>query len=96
MHPKWGEAVPALAVEVLSPSDKLRKIMAKIEDYLQSGVAAVWLVDYEERFVTVFRSTAIPRTFGATDSISVDDYLPGFACAVADFFRIPGESPSVS
>jgi len=94
--PKWGEMVPILAVEVLSPSDKMKKVLAKVGDYLRSGVSAVWLVDFEERFLTLFRTTGIPRTFGDSDTISGEDYLPEFASPVADFFRIPGSKPATA
>ena len=91
IHPKWGTNVPILAVEVLSPSDRRRVVMEKISNYLVSGVSAVWLADYEERFVTVFRSTGVPKNFGDTGLLIGDDYLPGFSCEVAALFRLPGE-----
>ena len=92
IHPKWGTNVPILAVEILSPSDRRRAVLDKVADYLGSGVAAVWLADYEERFVTVFRSTSPPKNFGDAVALVGDDYLPGFSCRVADLFRLPGES----
>lgn len=49
VHPKWGDVPPVLAIEVLSPNDKLRAVMSKVAEYLQSGTQTVWLVNYEER-----------------------------------------------
>lgn len=92
IHPKWGTKVPVLAVEVLSPSDRRRVVLEKVSDYLSSGVKAVWLADYEESFVTVFRTTAAPKIFGGKDTLTGDDYLPGFTCSVAKLFLIPGET----
>jgi Uma2 family endonuclease len=92
VHPKWGEGVPVLAVEVLSPNDKLKKVLQKIEDYLKSGVAVVWLVNYEECFVTVFRNDQPPRVVDEVGELTVDE-MPGFTCRVADLFRLPGDRP---
>ena len=91
MHPKWGTKVPIVAAEVLSPSDRRRDVLEKVADYLSGGVKAVWLADYEEGFVTVFRSTAVPKIFGNTATLTGDDYLPDFSCSVAKLFLFPGE-----
>jgi Uma2 family endonuclease len=55
LHPKYGEVPPRLAAEVLSPSDRANQVNRKITDYLKSGVALVWLIDPENRTVTVYR-----------------------------------------
>src|SRR5437588_95224 len=61
LHPKYGEVPPVLAVEVLSPNDKVNKVNRKIADYLRAGVGLVWLADPEERTVTVYRRDHEPR-----------------------------------
>jgi Uma2 family endonuclease len=92
LDPGWGEVPPVLAVEVLSPSDKQRKVMEKIGDYLRNGVSVVWLVNFEERFVTVFRRSEPPKTVDELQELTADE-LPGFSCRVTDFFRLPGDQP---
>jgi Uma2 family endonuclease len=87
--PKWGDVPPVLAVEVLSPNDKPTQVNEKVVDYLRSGVKLVWLVDYEERKVTVFRPGRSPEIVRATDELTGGDELPGFSCRVADFFKFP-------
>jgi Uma2 family endonuclease len=50
--PSWRElAVPALVVEVLSPSTRRRDRHRKRPAYLQHGVHEVWLVDLEARAI---------------------------------------------
>lgn len=91
VHPKWGEELPILVVEVLSPNDKAKKVTQKITDYLDSGVPVVWLVNYEERFVTVYRrDQPTPRVIDEDAEITVVE-MPGFACRVSEFFRLPRE-----
>lgn len=86
IHPKWGEEVPVLAVEVLSPNDKMSEVNEKIEDYLRNGVRLVWLVDYERRKATVYRPDRTLTVLQESDVISGGDELPGFACRVSDLF----------
>ena len=44
-NPKFTEGVPPLAVEVLSPTDRIGKVTRRITPFLQSGMRLVWLVD---------------------------------------------------
>ena len=91
LHPKYGEVPPILAVEVLSPSDTFKRVSGKIDDYLTNGVKVVWLVDPEERIVTVYRPGGHYSTHLPDVEFSGDPELPGFRCIVADFFRLPGD-----
>jgi Uma2 family endonuclease len=93
IHPKYGEVPPRLAVEVLSPSDRADRIQRKITDYLRNGVELVWVVDTEEKTVTVYRADNGPRVLQEQDEITGEDVLPGFRCVVAEFFFIPGKRP---
>jgi Uma2 family endonuclease len=92
IHPKWGEEVPLLAVEVLSPNDRMTKVLGKVRDYLLNGVKVVWLVDYEDKKVTVFRNAVNHIQFEETADLSGEPELPGFSTPVADLFRIPGQT----
>src|SRR5437879_2054602 len=49
------DALPVLAVEILSPSDKQEEILDKVADYLAAGVEAVWVLE------PVFRTAAVYR-----------------------------------
>jgi Uma2 family endonuclease len=93
LHPKYGEVPPRLAVEVLSPSDRLGKVMRKIMDYLHAGVGLVWLIDPETRNVTVHRPGKEPYVVEENQELTGEDVLPDFRCAVADIFRLPGDKP---
>lgn len=92
LHPKYGEVPPRLAVEVLSPNDKIGKVMLKIMDYLKSGVELVWLVDPDSRNVTVYRPNQQPFVAVEGQDLTGDGVLPEFRLAVADLFFLPGQS----
>jgi Uma2 family endonuclease len=73
-------------VEVLSPSDSLRQVAAKIGEFLDCGVPLVWLVDPARETVTVFRSLSDTKQLTGDDTIDAGTVLPGFSCRVARFF----------
>jgi Uma2 family endonuclease len=93
IHPKWGDVPPVLVVEVQSPNDKATKVIAKVRDYLTAGVKVVWLVDYEDQTITVFRPDRTPDIIPADTDITGGDELPGLQLRVADFFLAPGDFP---
>lgn len=82
----FGEVVPDLVVEVLSPGDRMRRVADKIGEFLDAGVGLVWLVDPGSRTVTVYRSLTDTHRLGETDTISADPVLPEFSVKVSDFF----------
>ena len=75
---------PDLAVEILSESNTPAQIAQKIEEYLNAGGKAVWVLDIDARTPTVHTAAAPPLTLTDADTIDGGDYLPGFACPVAD------------
>ena len=82
----FGEVIPDLAVEVLSPSDSLRELGKKIGEFLENGVPLVWLVDPKRQTVTVYRSLSQTEQFRVSDTISAEPVLPGFSVQVSRFF----------
>jgi Uma2 family endonuclease len=79
--------VPDLVVEVVSPSDSHREVLAKVALYLELGVRLVWLVDPEAKTVTVYRIGRDPQVFTVADALDGEDVLPGFTFPVSVIFR---------
>jgi Uma2 family endonuclease len=78
---------PDLAVEVLSPSDRMADALSKIAMYLEAGVRVVWLVDPAERTVTIFQPDHSPKTLGGDDALDGGDVLPGLTMPLAEIFQ---------
>jgi Uma2 family endonuclease len=89
LHPKYGEHPPVLAVEVLSPNDRVNRVLQKIDDYLNNGVQLVWLIDPDDKIVRIFRPGQPSTTLTAAQEIDGGDALPGFHCALSEFFLLP-------
>ena len=77
---------PALAVEVLSPSDNQSEIHEKVTLYLESGVHAMWIVDPFFRTVQVHQARTRPVTFNEEQTLVGGDVLPGLEIPVSDLF----------
>jgi Uma2 family endonuclease len=77
---------PDLAVEVLSPSDRMADALAKIAMFLQAGTPLVWLVNPATRTIVVFQSEMDPVTLAGSATLDGGDVLPGFSVPVAEIF----------
>jgi Uma2 family endonuclease len=91
MNPKFVEQTPTLVVEVWSPNDRPGKMTRRVATYLRSGVKMVWLIDPEERDVTVYRAGQDDEVYDVSQELPGGDVLPGFRCAVADIFFSAGD-----
>ena len=78
---------PDIAVEVISPTDRLADVDSKTQAWLDAGTAIVWVVWPDPRTVIVHRPGQPPRILHDQDTITGEEVLPGFQCAVAEFFE---------
>jgi Uma2 family endonuclease len=87
----FGATPPNLVVEVVGRGQGWREMVAKAGGYLRMGVDRVWIVDPCTRRVQVFRPDAEPVILAEADTLTDEDVLPGFSCAVREFFADCGE-----
>ena len=78
---------PDLAVEVLSPSDRMADALGKVGMYLDAGVRIVWFVDPALQSVTVYRPGAAPLTLHHRDTLDGGDVLPEFRLPLSELFE---------
>jgi Uma2 family endonuclease len=86
------DAVPLLAVEILSPSDTFENVQLKIGKYREVGVPLVWVLDPYFRTVTVHRRNQEPVMLNATQELDGGTELPGFRVPVVRLF--PTDPPA--
>ena len=88
---RFVPVMPNLAVEILSPSDTIRKAREKAKLYLTNGTRLVWLVLPDKQSVEVCRLTesGLPEreVFGPNDTLSGEGILPGFTLDVRRIFE---------
>ena len=83
------DGAPDLAVEILSDSNTPAEIARKVAEYINAGGKAVWVIDIDAHTLTVHTPHAPPLTLTDTDTVDGADYLPGFACPVANLLPTP-------
>jgi Uma2 family endonuclease len=87
--PKHADDVPALVVEVMSPSDSMGATLRRVEQYHSRGVPLVWVVEPNVRAVHVCRPNEFPRVLDETDELTGNGVLPDFRSPVSAFFTVP-------
>ena len=83
----FGPDAPELVVEVRSPSDLWTEIFAKVEEYLNTGVHVVILLDPETKTASVCRHGQKQQILHDGDSLTIPDVLPGFSVPVSKLFK---------
>ncbi len=80
------DVVPALAVEVVSPTDVAEQLQEKIAEYFQAGVQLVWVVYPQRRQVHVYESLARIRGLSRPDELDGGAVVPGFRLPLTELF----------
>ena len=83
--PGFPALAPDLVAEVVSPSDRAVEVSGKALAWLEAGVRLVWVVDPENRTVTVHRPVSA-SVLRSRDTPSGEDVLPGFALPLEELW----------
>jgi len=83
---KYLRGAPDLAVEVISPSDRVVEVEQRVRDLLETGARMVWVLSPESRTATVYRVGGSARLLHESDGLDGEDVLPGFHLPLAEFF----------
>lgn len=77
---------PALAIEVLSPTNTPREMRDKRNDYFASGTRVVWELDPSSRTVRVYSGVQESVLLSGDDSLTGEPVLPGFVVTLPQIF----------
>jgi Uma2 family endonuclease len=69
---------PDFVLELRSPSDALRMLQDKMQEYIDNGASLGWLIDPIERMVYVYRPGTSVDRLEAPEEVSGEPVLPGF------------------
>lgn len=81
------EGAPALAIEVVSPTDTAQDLRRKVAQYLDSGAKAVWVFYPKSREVQVFRADGTSFVRREHETLEEPELLPGFALDLKTVFE---------
>ena len=74
----FSHICPDFVVELRSPSDSLRHLQQKMEEYIANGAQLGWLIDPFERKVHVYRPQTNVEVLDDPETVSGEPLLPGF------------------
>jgi Uma2 family endonuclease len=81
------DVIPDLVIEVISPTDLSKDVLAKVREYFQAGVRLVWVVHPTEQQIYIYESPTRVRILGPSDELDGGAVVPGFRVPVAALFR---------
>jgi len=79
---------PDLAVEVVSPDDRVAAVEEKVAEWLEFGTPLVWVISPKLHTVTVYRSLTDIVTLTEKDELDGGAVIPGFQYSIAKIFGI--------
>jgi len=84
---------PDLAIEVISPNDRMYQFEEKLVDYQRAKIPLVWEVNPKFRFVRIHRLDRDAERLNESATLTADPVLPGFSVIVSELFPPAGAMP---
>lgn len=75
---KFANVCPDFVVEIRSPSDSLKSLQDKLQEYIENGASLGWLIDRKNRKVYIYRPETEVECLENPAAVSGDPVLPGF------------------
>jgi Uma2 family endonuclease len=73
---------PDFVLELRSPSDRMRALQEKMQEYIENGAQLGWLLDAEEKAVHVYRPGKTPEILKNPTTVSGEPVLAKFSLEV--------------
>ncbi len=83
---RFAPICPDFVVELLSPSDNLATLQAKMQEYLDNGARLGWLINRQTRQVEIYRPDRSVDVLNNPESLYGEDVLPGFILRMSDIW----------
>ena len=84
---RYLDTPPELVVEVISPSDRWPKLLAKVAEYLDAGTTVVLVLDDQRRLAHLYRDDGTTLVLGEDDELTIPDLFGDFHVKVGRFFE---------
>ncbi len=78
---------PDIAVEIVSPTQSVNRLVRRCLWYVKNGVRLALLVDPDDESVIAFRPDASDRGLRGPDRIDYGDMIPGLQLVVRELFE---------
>ena len=75
---KFIPLCPDFVIEIMSPSDNLKKLQNKMEEYIENGCRLGWLIKRKKQEVEIYRPGQNVEILKLPETVSGEDVLPEF------------------
>jgi Uma2 family endonuclease len=75
---KFPPIAPDFVLELMSPSDSLSVVQAKMQEYMDAGVKLGWLINRKSGRIEIYRQGQTKEVLEFPTSLSGEEILPGF------------------
>lgn len=75
---RFAPICPDFVMELMSPSDSLKTLQTKMQEYMDNGARLGWLINRRDREVEVYRIGQPREILKSPQSLSGEDVLPDF------------------
>ena len=75
---KFIPLCPDFVIELVSPSDSLKKTQEKMQEYMENGCRLGWLINSKKREVEIYRPGQDVEVLQSPLTLSGENVLPGF------------------
>ncbi|MEG3894315.1 MULTISPECIES: Uma2 family endonuclease [unclassified Microcoleus] len=75
---KFIPLCPDFVIELVSPTDSLKKTQEKMQEYIENGCRLGWLINRKKPEVEIYRPGRDVEILPSPQTISGEDVLPGF------------------
>jgi Uma2 family endonuclease len=79
--------VPDFVIELRSDTDRLKTVIAKMEEYIENGVRLGWLIDPQTENVHIYRLNGNNSMQNFDETLSGEDVLPKFELNLRSIYK---------
>lgn len=78
---------PDFVIELISPSDRRSKVMAKMQEWIANGAELGWMIDPDSRTVTIFRPGRDPQEIQNPTCVDGEGPVAGFRLELTEIWE---------
>jgi Uma2 family endonuclease len=83
----FGRLCPDFVIELKSPSDRLRSLKSKMDEWIANGAQLGWLIVPETRTVYIYWPGTPPEELSGVDFVAGEGLVAGFRLDLADIWE---------
>ncbi len=84
---KFAPIAPEFVIEVMSPSDRLTDMRAKMQDWIRNGVQLGWLIQPRAQTVHIYRDAGEPKVLTGVTRVEGEGPVDGFVLELGPIWQ---------